>query len=78
MSTQKKPAVTLQGVEILFLDHNEDMVKEWNQTFDKYVPEKLKEKIQKRRCALEFLQGGDATFDCIVSPANSYGLMDKG
>jgi O-acetyl-ADP-ribose deacetylase (regulator of RNase III) len=76
MSTINTPSVALQGVEILFLDFDEKVVLAWDRALERYAPQRLRPQLRTRHCALEKLDGDDMIFDCIVSPANSYGRLD--
>jgi len=66
----------LNGVHILFFDMSVKIVKEWDQAFKKYIPERLRPQLTTLRSALDQLPAEHVKFDCIVSPANSYGRLD--
>jgi chemotaxis protein CheY-P-specific phosphatase CheC len=66
----------LNGVKILFFDMNNNMVKAWKQEFAKHLSTQVHQKISIKQSKIENLSGEDMHFDCVVSPANSYGRMD--
>jgi hypothetical protein len=68
--------MALEGVQILFFDFSENIVKAWDRAFAKHIPERLLPQIKTLQSALEHLPEEHVKFDCIVSPANSYGRLD--
>jgi hypothetical protein len=76
MVSPPAPAIALEGVKILFFDFTEEIVDAWNDAFAKIIPDRLRPQITTLHCALETLPAEHVKFDCIVSPANSYGRLD--
>jgi len=66
----------LDGVQFLFFDVSEAIVEEWNRAFTEHVSEKVRSQIGTLNCELDRLPEEHDKFDCIVSPANSYGRLD--
>ena len=55
------------------------LIKEWQDAFAQHLEPKDLERFSFLECGLNRLQAEtQVTFDCIVSPANSYGIMDGG
>ncbi|KAG6374756.1 macro domain-like protein [Boletus reticuloceps] len=57
------------------------LVKEWQHAFAQHLQPKDLERftfVETRLSQLQAESADHATFDCIVSPANSYGIMDGG
>lgn len=55
------------------------LIKEWQDAFAQHLEPKDLECFSFLECGLNRLQAEtQVTFDCIVSPANSYGIMDGG
>ena len=50
----------------------------WDQYIVELLPESQRDRITVLKKTFEDLPPLDSDFDCIVSPANSYGLMDGG
>jgi hypothetical protein len=68
--------IALEDVQFLFFDISEALVQGWDRAFSQLVPEQVCTQIQTLTCALSKLPPEHAKFDCIVSPANSYGRLD--
>jgi hypothetical protein len=68
--------IALEDVQFLFFDISEALVQGWDHAFSQLVPEQVRTQIQTLTCALSKLPPEHAKFDCIVSPANSYGRLD--
>jgi hypothetical protein len=68
--------MALDRVQILFFDFSEEIVNEWDRAFARLVPDRLRPQIKTLACALDHLPAEHLAFDCIVSPANSYGRLD--
>ncbi|KAF8546641.1 macro domain-like protein, partial [Imleria badia] len=54
------------------------LIKEWRNAFAQHLQPKDLERFSFLESRLNRLQAAQVTFDCIVSPANSYGIMDGG
>ncbi|KAJ8314435.1 hypothetical protein KUTeg_006585 [Tegillarca granosa] len=52
-------------------DFNSQMVKAWEEAFEKYIPDMI-------QVSLGDIFNGAPAADAIVSPANSFGFMDGG
>ena len=64
-------------ISFILLDTKEAMREAWEKAFDRLandVPGRFTFVTDR----LETLQAPNNQFDCIVSPANSYGIMDGG
>lgn len=64
-------------IDFILLDMNEAMREAWEKAFDRLnddVPGSFTFVTDR----LDTLQAPNDQFDCIVSPANSYGIMDGG
>ncbi|CCM05081.1 uncharacterized protein FIBRA_07288 [Fibroporia radiculosa] len=60
------------------LDISADLVEQWRIAFEKHIPHILGMKVITLQFKLADLSGPASQFDCIVSPANSYGRLDGG
>jgi hypothetical protein len=69
-------ASALEGVQILFFDFSKDIVEAWDRAFAKIIPDRLRPQLKTLRSSIQHLPEEHVKFDCIVSPANSYGQMD--
>lgn len=54
------------------------LIEEWRHAFAQHLQPKDLERFSFIESRLSQLQAAQVTFDCIVSPANSYGIMDGG
>ena len=54
------------------------LIEEWQRAFAQHLQPKDLERFSFVESRLNQLQAAQVTFDCIVSPANSYGIMDGG
>lgn len=54
------------------------LTEEWRRAFAEHLQPKDLERFSFLESRLNQLQAARVTFDCIVSPANSYGIMDGG
>ena len=64
-----------QPVKFVLFDISKSLVEKWREAFRELVPQECQEHIQIINSGLE---GLDMSFDCIVSPANSFGRFDGG
>ncbi len=62
-------------VEFTLFSIDEDLVDQWRQSFFALVPDEVRERVSFVHTSLQQL---NRTFDCIVSPANSFGRFDGG
>lgn len=75
---------TMSDVEFVFMSrkHNESFGRDLCEEWLKQIAEQLSPEEQKRiavvQSSLQKLEPPYSHFDCIVSPANSYGIMDGG
>ena len=68
----------MDNLEFILLDINRCLIKEWKRALKEHVPEVI-DKFSIVESTLEHLKSGPhEQFDCIVSPANSYGRLDGG
>ena len=68
----------MDNLEFILLDVNPSLIKEWKSALKEHVPEVI-DKFSVVESILENLKSGPhEQFDCIVSPANSYGRLDGG
>lgn len=68
---QNNVALNLKNIKIYLLDINENMINEWSKLFNNYPNIEIV-----HNDLYSFL--ASTKVDCLVSPANSYGLMDGG
>lgn len=62
-------------IKFTLIDRHPELIHAWEAAFAKYVPEEVAKRYTIVQSELARVKPG---FDCIVSPANSYGLMDGG
>jgi gluconate kinase len=67
----------MDNLEFIFLDINSSLIKEWKVALQEHVPEVI-DKFSIVKSTLDNLESPHKQFDCIVSPANSYGRLDGG
>lgn len=68
----------MDNLEFILLDINRSLIEEWKHALKKHVPEVF-DKFSVVESELEDLKSSPhKQFDCIVSPANSYGRLDGG
>lgn len=68
----------MDNLEFILLDINRSLIKEWNLALKEHVPEVI-DKFSVVESILGNLKSGPhGQFDCIISPANSYGRLDGG
>lgn len=70
------PLQTMDDIQFMLLDFQSDMVKEWKIAFDEHTSESIRSNLTFVHESLQALSPENMTFDCIVSPANSYGRLD--
>ena len=64
--------------KFVLFDASSELVAEWRQAFAWIVPEKCLDDISIVDSKLGELEPPNLTFDCIVSPANSFARFDGG
>ncbi|KAF4618830.1 hypothetical protein D9613_010040 [Agrocybe pediades] len=71
----------MKQLRFILLDKSGDLVREWTKAFGELVPEAIRQKFEmvtSKSPKLSDLEEKYKHFDCIVSPANSYGRLDGG
>lgn len=68
----------MEGLQFILLDLSPVLVAEWQSAISQHIPEKYRGKFSIVQSKLSKLPIVHNQFDCIVSPANSYGLLDGG
>lgn len=70
----------MDGVQFLYIDMHGALIDQCRDTFAKVLGDShpLGSRFRFLASKLGDLQGADARFDCIMSPANSYGRLDGG
>ncbi|KAH9917316.1 macro domain-like protein [Fomitopsis serialis] len=66
----------MEGIQFVLFDISEDLVKAWQRAFAQHVPDAARERFTIIHSTNEDLSFPADQFDCIVSPANSYGRLD--
>jgi len=73
--------MVMKQLQFILLDRSGDLVREWTKAFGERVPETIRQRftmVTSKSSRLSDLEEKYKKFDCIVSPANSYGLLDGG
>ncbi|THH19316.1 hypothetical protein EW146_g1828 [Bondarzewia mesenterica] len=65
-------------VKFVLFDVSADLVDEWRQAFAALVPQECRAQVTILESTLRDLKPPNTPFDCIVSPANSFGRFDGG
>jgi hypothetical protein len=65
----------LSPAKFTVIDRKHEMCEAWKAEFEN-LPDALRDQFEVRNVTLAKLT--ESTFDCIVSPANSFGLLDGG
>ena len=70
----------MSNVQFIFFDHPiaAPIHEHWRKFILELLPEEARGRVSVIEGAFEDIRGSSADFDCLVSPANSYGLMDGG
>ncbi|KAL0946008.1 hypothetical protein HGRIS_012284 [Hohenbuehelia grisea] len=68
----------MEDIQFVLLDRSNHLVEEWKRAFAEHLPADVSSRITILNSTLENLTPPHSLFDCIVSPANSYGIMDGG
>ncbi|KZT05589.1 macro domain-like protein [Laetiporus sulphureus 93-53] len=65
-------------VRFTLLDLSAALIEEWQRAFNQHLPNAVPDRITLVQAMLADLKPPLSQFDCIVSPANSYGRLDGG
>jgi len=68
----------MDHLEFVLLDISAPLIEEWQLALKKYLPKGIQTKFTIIQSNLSTLLPLYDQFDCIVSPANSYGRLDGG
>ena len=68
----------MDNLQFVLLDCSPILIEEWRHAFKQHVPAKYRDKFSIIQSEMADLSPPYDQFDCIVSPANSYGRMDGG
>ncbi|CCM05084.1 uncharacterized protein FIBRA_07291 [Fibroporia radiculosa] len=68
----------MDDISFTLLDVSPDLVEQWRIAFEQHAPDMLGRTITVIESELSDLAPPASYFDCIVSPANSYGRLDGG
>ena len=68
----------MDDLEFILLDINRSLIEEWKRAFKEHVPEVIHKFSIVESMLENRASGPHEQFDCIVSPANSYGRLDGG
>ena len=67
--------VASMTIKFTLFSIDEDLVDQWRQSFFAIVPDKVRDRVSFVHTSL---QQSNTIFDCLVSPANSFGRFDGG
>jgi hypothetical protein len=68
----------MDGLQFILLDLSPKLIEEWQSAIAQHIPEAYRDKFSMIQSFLSDLAPPHNQFDCIVSPANSYGRLDGG
>lgn len=68
----------MQSVRFTIIDTSGSLVAACGHAFKQHLSEPVLSRFTLKQSKLSQLQPPDSLFDCIVSPANSYGRLDGG
>jgi hypothetical protein len=68
----------MDNIQFILLDLKPTVIKEWKFALAQHVPDRFQANISIVQSELADLGAPHNQFDCIVSPANSYGHLDGG
>ncbi|KAF8191730.1 macro domain-like protein, partial [Pholiota molesta] len=68
----------MDGLQFILLDLSPKLIEEWQSAIAQHIPEAYRDKFSMIQSFLSDLAPPHDQFDCIVSPANSYGRLDGG
>ena len=68
----------MDNLYITLLDPSGNLHREIDNAFKQYLPESVQQRFMVAQTTLQELKYPYDEFDCIVSPANSYGRLDGG
>jgi hypothetical protein len=66
----------MDGIQFMLLDLSKELVEEWKLAFKEHTSDEIQSRVQFVHSDLMEVEGENASFTCIVSPANSYGRLD--
>jgi mevalonate kinase len=67
----------MSDIQFVLMDMQADIVSAWKDAFEQQCSKVIRERFTMVKTALsEIGEVGHPKFDCIVSPANSYGRLD--
>lgn len=76
--THRGLLITMDHVQFILLDISPSVIEAWTKALSQHIPDAI-DKFSIVQSTLEDLASGPhQQFDCIVSPANSYGRLDGG
>jgi len=75
LSVSSTSSYKMDQLQFILLDASPIVVEEWKRAFSQHVPDVI-DRFLIIQSRLEDLSGPHQQFDCIVSPANSYGRLD--
>lgn len=68
----------MDRLHFVLADLSGPLIEEWREAFEQHVPDEIRGHFSIIHSKLADLTPPDNQFDCIVSPANSYGRLDGG
>ena len=68
----------MDHLEFILLDISAPLIEEWQLALKKHLPKDIQAKFTIIQSNISALPPPYDQFDCIVSPANSYGRLDGG
>ncbi|TDL20222.1 macro domain-like protein [Rickenella mellea] len=68
----------MDTLQFILLDPSKPLIEEWRREIVQHVPDRFQSKFSIVQSKLADLTQPHNQFDCIVSPANSYGRLDGG
>ena len=69
---------SMDSLHFVLADLSGELIEEWRHAFKEHVPDEIRGRFSIIHSKLADLTAPDNQFDCIVSPANSYGRLDGG
>ena len=66
----------MDGVHFVLFDISEALVEAWRHALEEHIPETARSRFTIKLTHLEDECFPEERFECIVSPANSYGRLD--
>lgn len=75
-SRQSGTTPEMDGIQFVLFDISEELIEAWRHAFEEHVPEAARSQFTIKLTQVEDESFPEEQFDCIVSPANSYGRLD--